>query len=182
MAHLLWLLRARDNRPRDDCAAERRYKFPPSNVDRQLNRPQWDHARCIWGTIACLKMEVCALVPRAKRPAVFLRRKRSLMAHVAGFLRCTYLLPPPWSGGALLVQPRLRFHIPLIEPGYADPSHFRAYRGCRLSRSHSRRGAFRKGRECRAGKEPDLHLEPSILGCPPSSRRHGRALPTMLFR
>src|SRR4030081_3163437 len=28
----------------------------------------------------------------------------------------TYLLPPLSSGGALLVQPWLRFHIPLIEP------------------------------------------------------------------
>src|SRR5947199_10216043 len=28
----------------------------------------------------------------------------------------TYLLPPLSSGGALVVQPWLRFHIPLIEP------------------------------------------------------------------
>jgi hypothetical protein len=28
----------------------------------------------------------------------------------------TYLLPPLSSGGALVVQPLLRFHIPLIEP------------------------------------------------------------------
>ena len=27
-----------------------------------------------------------------------------------------YLLPPLSSGGALVVQPWLRFHIPLIEP------------------------------------------------------------------
>ena len=29
---------------------------------------------------------------------------------------CTYLLPPLSIGGALVVQPWLRFHIPLIEP------------------------------------------------------------------
>jgi hypothetical protein len=28
----------------------------------------------------------------------------------------TYLFPPLSSGGALVVQPWLRFHIPLIEP------------------------------------------------------------------
>src|SRR5262249_5100901 len=28
----------------------------------------------------------------------------------------TYLFPPPSSGGALVVRPWLRFHIPLIEP------------------------------------------------------------------
>jgi hypothetical protein len=28
----------------------------------------------------------------------------------------TYLFPPLSSGGALVVRPRLRFHIPLIEP------------------------------------------------------------------
>ena len=28
----------------------------------------------------------------------------------------TYLLPPLSSGGALVVRPWLRFHIPLIEP------------------------------------------------------------------
>ena len=28
----------------------------------------------------------------------------------------TFLLPPLSSGGALVVQPWLRFHIPLIEP------------------------------------------------------------------
>ena len=30
----------------------------------------------------------------------------------------TYLLPPLSSGGALVVQPWLRFHIPLIEPDW----------------------------------------------------------------
>ena len=35
----------------------------------------------------------------------------------------TYLLPPLSSGGALVVQPWLRFHIPLIEPGHADLPH-----------------------------------------------------------
>src|ERR1700693_1896710 len=35
----------------------------------------------------------------------------------------TYLLPPLSSGGASVVQPWLRFHIPLIEPGHADFPH-----------------------------------------------------------
>src|SRR6201987_2916149 len=35
----------------------------------------------------------------------------------------TYLLPPLSSGGALVVRPWLRFHIPLIEPGRADFPH-----------------------------------------------------------
>src|SRR6266567_3518413 len=35
----------------------------------------------------------------------------------------TYLLPPLSSGGASLVPPWLRFHIPLIEPGHADLPH-----------------------------------------------------------
>src|SRR3979411_1105549 len=35
----------------------------------------------------------------------------------------TYLLPPLSCGGALVVQPCLRFHIPLIEPGHADLPH-----------------------------------------------------------
>src|SRR5262249_49147202 len=35
----------------------------------------------------------------------------------------TYLLPPLSSGGALVAQPWLRFHIPLIEPGRADLLH-----------------------------------------------------------
>src|ERR1700751_3854422 len=35
----------------------------------------------------------------------------------------TYLFPPLSSGGALVVRPWLRFHIPLIEPGQADLPH-----------------------------------------------------------
>src|SRR5712691_6911193 len=35
----------------------------------------------------------------------------------------TYLLPPLSSGGALVVRPWLRFHIPLIEPRLADFPH-----------------------------------------------------------
>ena len=35
----------------------------------------------------------------------------------------TYLLPPLSSGGALVVQPWLRFHIPLIEPRLAGFPH-----------------------------------------------------------
>jgi hypothetical protein len=35
----------------------------------------------------------------------------------------TDLLPPLSSGGALVVQPCLRFHIPLIEPGLVDLPH-----------------------------------------------------------
>ena len=45
------------------------------------------------------------------------------MSPLAVELRCgavalgrTYLFPPLSSGGALVVQPWLRFHIPLIEP------------------------------------------------------------------
>src|ERR1700730_8066035 len=35
----------------------------------------------------------------------------------------SYLFPPLSAGGALVVRPWLRFHIPLIEPGLADFPH-----------------------------------------------------------
>ena len=45
-------------------------------------------------------------------------RLRSLVESRCGAVALgrTHLLPPLSSGGALVVQPWLRFHIPLIEP------------------------------------------------------------------
>src|SRR6202022_4212736 len=47
----------------------------------------------------------------------------------------TYLLPPLSSGGALVVPPSLRFHIPLIEP---DRQISRIRLSDKTSRLHSR--------------------------------------------
>jgi len=46
------------------------------------------------------------------------RLRRSLVESRCGAVALgrTYLLPPLSSGGALVVRPWLRFHIPLIEP------------------------------------------------------------------
>ena len=49
-----------------------------------------------------------------QRDAACLKSVESRCGAVA--LGRTYLLPPLSSGGALVVQPWLRFHIPLIEP------------------------------------------------------------------
>src|ERR1700675_1261150 len=48
------------------------------------------------------------------------KRVRSLVESRCGAVALgrTYLLPPLSSGGALVVQPWLRFHIPLIEPDW----------------------------------------------------------------
>ena len=51
---------------------------------------------------------------RRCRPTACLRSVESRCGAVA--LGRTYLLPPLSSGGALVVPPWLRFHIPLIEP------------------------------------------------------------------
>jgi hypothetical protein len=49
------------------------------------------------------------------RPAVKVSRMVESRCGAVALGR-TYLLPPLSSGGALVVQPWLRFHIPLIEP------------------------------------------------------------------
>src|SRR6516162_10733784 len=54
----------------------------------------------------------------------------------------TYLLPPLSSGGALLVRPWLRFHIPLIEP---DRRIYRIRLSDKTSRLHPRRAATKLG-------------------------------------
>ena len=54
----------------------------------------------------------------------------------------TYLLPPLSSGGALLVQPWLRFHIPLIEP---DVRRYRIRLSDKTSRLHPRHVVPKRG-------------------------------------
>src|SRR3954452_17512008 len=54
----------------------------------------------------------------------------------------TYLYPPLSSGGASLVQPWLRFHIPLIEP---DRRIYRIRLSDKTSRLHPRRAATKLG-------------------------------------
>ena len=54
----------------------------------------------------------------------------------------TYLLPPLSFGGALLVRPWLRFHIPLIEP---DMQISRIRLSDKTSRLHPRRAMPTRG-------------------------------------
>src|SRR6516162_5685509 len=54
----------------------------------------------------------------------------------------TYLLPPLSSGGASLVRPWLRFHIPLIEP---DRRIYRTRLSDKTSRLHPRRATTKLG-------------------------------------
>src|ERR1700730_19263264 len=54
----------------------------------------------------------------------------------------TYLLPPLSSGGALLVRPWLRFHIPLIEPEWRIA---RIRLSDKTSRLHPRQAATKLG-------------------------------------
>src|SRR5271168_2865357 len=58
--------------------------------------------------------------PLGSRPAVAsaCRPRRPMVESRCGAVALgrTYLLPPLSSGGAFVVQPWLRFHIPLIEP------------------------------------------------------------------
>src|SRR6202035_5547346 len=54
----------------------------------------------------------------------------------------TYLSPPLSSGGASLVRPWLRFHIPLIEP---DRRVYRIRLSDKTSRLHPRRAATKLG-------------------------------------
>ena len=54
----------------------------------------------------------------------------------------TYLLPPLSSGGALVVQPWLRFHIPLIEP---DMRSYRIRLSDKTSRLHPRQVMPKRG-------------------------------------
>src|SRR5881409_3341428 len=54
----------------------------------------------------------------------------------------TYLLPPLSSGGALLVRPWLRFHIPLIEP---DMQISRIRLSDKISRLHPRHVVPKRG-------------------------------------
>src|SRR5499427_4628068 len=54
----------------------------------------------------------------------------------------TYLFPPLSSGGASLVRPWLRFHIPLIEP---DRRVYRIRLSDKTSRRHPRRAATKLG-------------------------------------
>lgn len=60
-------------------AAERGYKFPPSDADCHMPRPQWDYARCKIATVSPPNRQFCdvlySLINRAcrcrsvKRPA-----------------------------------------------------------------------------------------------------------------
>src|SRR4029453_11770195 len=64
----------------------------------------------------------------------------------------TYQLPPLSSGGASLVRPWLRFHIPLIEP---DMQIFRIRLSDKTSRLHPRRAAAKPGQ----AYEPEVLVE-----------------------
>ena len=64
----------------------------------------------------------------------------------------TYLLPPLSSGGASLVRPWLRFHIPLIEP---DMRISRIRLSDKTSRLHPRRAATKPGQ----AYEPEVPVE-----------------------
>src|ERR1700681_814161 len=64
----------------------------------------------------------------------------------------TYLFPPLSSGGASLVRPWLRFHIPLIEP---DMRIYRIRLSDKTSRLHPRRAATKPGQ----AYEPEVLVE-----------------------
>ena len=64
----------------------------------------------------------------------------------------TYLFPPLSSGGASLVRPWLRLHIPLIEP---DMRIYRIRLSDKTSRLHSRRAAPKPGQ----AYEPEVLVE-----------------------
>ena len=64
----------------------------------------------------------------------------------------TYLFPPLSSGGALVVRPWLRFHIPLIEP---DRRIYRIRLSDKTSRLHPRRAAPKLGQ----AYEPEVLVE-----------------------
>src|SRR5262245_40748333 len=71
----------------------------------------------------------------------------------------TYLFPPLSSGGALVVRPWLRFHIPLIEP---DMQISRIRLSDKTSRLHPRHVAAERGQ----AYEPEVPVEVREWICP----------------
>src|SRR5450631_2830417 len=89
----------------------------------------------------------------------------------------TYLLPPLSSGGALVVRPWLRFHIPLIEP---DMQISRIRLSDKTSRLHPRRVAPKRSQayepevpvKVREWIAPALASPDFVLGAQPPTQPH----------
>ena len=76
----------------------------------------------------------------------------------------TYLYPPLSSGGASLVRPWLRFHIPLIEP---DRRIYRIRLSDKTSRLHPRRAAPKLGQ----AYEAEVLVKGAGVDTPPLRRQ-----------